>query len=217
VAALLIVLVVLKTGWDLLLDAMRVLLDASLDTDTLLQIRQVIESDPMVTEVNWVIGRNAGRYRFVESGLALRASSRRKVESAVLRIETKVRKVIPHIERVLVEVEPARSSHVRYAVPVTAVDGPISEHLGEAPYFTILTLRRDDQSVVERKVAVNPFRELEKGKGIRVAEWLAAQKVDVVLSRESMQSKGPVYVLRDAGIEMHLTEAREPEAAVGMR
>jgi cation diffusion facilitator family transporter len=217
VAALLIVLVVLKTGWDLLLDAMRVLLDASLDTDTLLQIRQVIESDPMVTEANWVIGRNAGRYRFVESGLALRASSRRKVESAVLRIETKVRKVIPHIERVLVQVEPARSSHVRYAVPVTAVDGPISEHFGEAPYFTILTLRRDDHSVVERKVAVNPFRDLEKGKGIRVAEWLAAQKVDVVLSREVMQSKGPVYVLRDAGIELRLTEAREPEAAVGMR
>jgi len=216
VAAVLIVLVVLKTGWDLLADAMRVLLDASLETDTLLQIRQIIEADPMVTEVNWVTGRNAGRYCFVETGLALRATSRRKVESATQRIEAAVRDVIPHIERVLVQVEQASSPHVRYAVPVAAADGPVSEHFGEAPYFAILTLQRVDRSVVERRVVVNPFRNVERGKGIRVAEWLVAQKVDVVLSREVLQGKGPAYVFRDAGIELRLTEAAEPEAAVSL-
>ena len=217
VVALLIVLVVLKTAWDLLADAMRVLLDASLDAETLQKIRQVIESDPMVIEVNWVTGRNAGRYRFVESGLALRATSRRKVENAVLRIETMVRDMIPHIERVLVQVEPARTPHVRYAIPLAAADGPISEHFGEAPYFAILTLRLSDQSVVERHLAANVFRDIERGKGIRVAEWLAAQKVDVVLSREDLQSKGPAYVLRDAGIELRLTKAHEPESAIRKR
>lgn len=214
--AVLIVLAVLKMGWDLLADAMRVLLDASLDADTLQQIRQVIEADPMVTGVNWVTGRNAGRYRFVETGLALRATSRRKVESAVQRIEAAVRDVIPHLERVLVQVEPAGSPHVRYVVPLAAADGPVSEHFGEAPYFAILTLQRDDHSVVERRVVANSFREVERGKGIRVAEWLVAQKVDVVLSRETLQGKGPAYVFRDAGIELRLTEAHEPEAAVGL-
>jgi predicted Fe-Mo cluster-binding NifX family protein len=209
--------VVLKTGWDLLADAMRVLLDASLETGTLLQIRQVIEADPMVTEVKWVTGRNAGRYRFVETGLALRASSRRKVESAVQRIEAAVRNLVPHIERVLVQVEPASSPHVRYAVPLAAADGPVSEHFGEAPYFVFLSLRRDDHSLVERRLAANPFQNVERGKGIRVAEWLVAQKVDVVLSREALQGKGPAYVLRDAGIELRLTEAVDPEAAVAQR
>ena len=214
VAAVLIVLAVLKTGWDLLADAMRVLLDASLEVGTLLRIRRVIEADPMVTEVHWVTGRNAGRYRFVETGLALRASSRRKVESAVQRIEAAVRELVPHIERVLVQVEPASSPHVRYAVPLTAADGPVSEHFGEAPYFAIVTLRRDDHSLVERRVAANPFHDVERGKGMRVAEWLVAQKVDVVLSRKALQGKGPAYVLRDAGIELHLTEAVDPQAAV---
>lgn len=51
IAAVLIVLAVLKTGWDLLGDAMRVLLDASLEADTLTRIREVIEADPLVTEV----------------------------------------------------------------------------------------------------------------------------------------------------------------------
>ena len=216
IAALLIVLVVLKTAWSLLADAMRVLLDASLDADTLQKIRQTIESDPMVIEVNWVTGRNAGRYRFVECGLVLRANSRRKVENAVQRIETAVRDMTTYIERVLVHVEPSQSPHIRYAIPLATANGPISEHFGEAPYFAIVTLRRDNRSLVERHLVVNTFLGIERGKGIRVAEWLATQKVDVVLSREQLQGKGPSYVLRDAGIELRLTEAHEPEAALGM-
>ena len=216
VAAVLIVLAVLKTGWDLLADAMRVLLDASLDGDTLLQIRTLVEADPVVTKVQWVTGRNAGRYYFVEVGLALRATRLEQVEAAVQRIEAAVRGAIPRIERVLVQVEPASSPHVHYAVPVAAADGPVSEHFGEAPYFAILTVQRDGHSLVERRVVKNPFSAVERGKGIRVAEWLVAQKVDVVLSREALQGKGPAYVLRDAGIELQLTGAQDPEAAVGL-
>ena len=47
-AALVIVVVVVKTGWNLLRDAMRVLLDASLDPETLLRVRSVIVADPAV-------------------------------------------------------------------------------------------------------------------------------------------------------------------------
>ena len=83
---ILIVLVVLKTAWDLLADAMRVLLDASLDPATLTTIRGVIDDDPMVTQLHWLTGRNAGRYRFVETGLSLRASSREQAEHALARL-----------------------------------------------------------------------------------------------------------------------------------
>jgi hypothetical protein len=69
------------------------------------KIRQVIGSDPMVIEVNWV----TGRYRFLESGLALGAISRRKMENAVRRIETTMRDMIPNLERLLVQVESARA------------------------------------------------------------------------------------------------------------
>ena len=215
-AAVLIVLAVLKMGWDLLADAMRVLLDASLAADTLAQIREVIEADPMVTEVNWLTGRNAGRYRFVEAGLSLRATSSREVETAVQRIEANVRERVPRIERVLVQVEPISSPYIRYAVPLTSATGALSEHFGEAPYFAILTLQRDDHTLVERRVAANPFTAVERGKGICVAEWLVAQKVDVVLTREALQGKGPSYVFGDAGIELRQTEARDPETAIGL-
>jgi len=48
----------------------------------------------------------------------------------------------------------------------------------------------------------------EKAKGIRVAEWLVAQKVAVVLSREDVSRKGPAYVLREAGVELRMTDSQ---------
>lgn len=213
-AAGLIVLVVLKTAWDLLADAMRVLLDASIEPATLAAIREVIEGDPMVMQLNWLTGRNAGRYRFVETGLSLRASSRQQVERALQRIERAVREAVPHIERLVVQLEPDTSADIRYALPLATSEGPISEHFGEAPYFVIATLSKDDHSLVERLLLANPYRSLERGKGIRVAEWLVGQKVDVVLSREHLHGRGPAYVFRDAGVELKMTKGQDAEAAI---
>jgi cation diffusion facilitator family transporter len=213
-AALLIVIAVLKTGWELLRDAMRVLLDASLDVSTIDKIRHIISSYPSVTEVKWLTGRNAGRYSFVEAGLTLRPASLEKAEDVVQRIERLVREAIPSIERVLLHVEAARSEQLRYAMPLTAANGMLSEHFGEAPFFVILTLRRDGGEVVERRILPNPFTNLERGKGIQVAEWLIAQKVDVVLTRETLQGKGPAYVFSDAGVEWRLTPEQQPEKAI---
>jgi predicted Fe-Mo cluster-binding NifX family protein len=130
------------------------------------------------------------------------------------RIENAVREAVPRIERLVVQLEPETSADIRYALPITDVDGPISEHFGEAPYFVILTLRRDDHSLVERRVTRNPYCKLERGKGIRVAEWLVGQKVDVVLSREVLHGRGPAYVFRDAGVELKVIETDDIDTAI---
>jgi predicted Fe-Mo cluster-binding NifX family protein len=61
--------------------------------------------------------------------------------------------------------------------------------------------------VEEQQVLANPHQEEEKAKGIRVAEWLVARKVDVVWLKEELRGRGPVYVFGDAGVEMRSTEA----------
>ena len=66
-AALAIVVFIAKTGWELLSGGMRVLLDASLDADTLENVRAIITAEPAVTTVRSLVGRNAGRYRFLEA------------------------------------------------------------------------------------------------------------------------------------------------------
>jgi cation diffusion facilitator family transporter len=207
IAALFIVVAVAKTGWDLLRDAMRVLLDASLDVETLERIRRRVDSDPAVAEVQWVTGRNAGRFRFVEAGVALRVAELGRVEDALRRIESNVRASLPHVERVLVHVESPASPHVRYAIPLADSEGTISPHFGAAPSFAIVRVRHADGGVEERRIVPNPHLAEEKAKGIRVAEWLVAQKVDVVLLREDVRGKGPEYVLRDAGVALRATRA----------
>jgi predicted Fe-Mo cluster-binding NifX family protein len=189
-AALVIVVAVAWMGWGLLRHAMRVLLDASLDAPALIEIRKVIDADPAVAEVKWITGRNAGRFRFVEAGVALRVVELDKAEAAIRRIEAAVRAAVPHA-------------------------GTLSRHFGEAPFFALVTLRRADGSIGEQRVVANPHQALEKAKGIRVAEWLVAQKIDAVVLREDVQGKGPGYVLRDAGVQLRRTGRTALAEALG--
>ncbi len=207
VAALFIVIAIAKTGWDLLSDGMRVLLDASLDAETLLQIREILNADPAVAEVRWVTGRNAGRFRFVEAEIILRLHDLDKAETATQRMEAQVRQAVPYIERVLIHAAPLERTHLRYAAPLVDPSGALSEHFGEAPYFALVTIRLADNEIEAQQVLRNPHQEEEKAKGIRVAEWLVGQKADVVLLRKALSGRGPVYVFGEAGIEMVSTEA----------
>ncbi|MGD2206100.1 MAG: NifB/NifX family molybdenum-iron cluster-binding protein, partial [Anaerolineae bacterium] len=122
----------------------------------------------------------------------------------------------------LLHYEPRVRTHLRYAVPLADVAGTISDHFGEAPFFGLVTVRiADDQNhselgrAVERQeVVANPHASVEKAKGIRVGEWLVGLKADVVLLRESVQGKGPAYVLADAGVETRLTGAQTLTAGI---
>ena len=215
IAALLVVVFVIRTGWELLKDGMRVLLDASLDPETMAQVRKVIESDPATDQINSLTGRNSGRYRFLEAEITLRTKDLKKAHDVSRRIEESIRNEVPYLERVLIHYEPSTPASICYAFPLANPDGHLSEHFGEAPYFALVSVRLSDGEIEKQEVIKNPFRELPKAKGIRVAEWLASKKVDKVYMKEEIQGKGPGYVLTNAGIEMTYTEAKSLSSALG--
>jgi cation diffusion facilitator family transporter len=216
-AALVIVVLIAKTGWELLSDGMRVLLDASLEPETLDQVRTILESEPTVTEVRSLVGRNAGRYRFLEAEVALRVDDLEKAHAVSNRLGKAIRDQVPHVERVRIHYEPQVRTHLRYAVPLADAGGTVSEHFGESPYFGLVTVRvadgqrsEDSSPQVERQeVLMNPHKDVEKAKGIRVGEWLVDLNTDVVLLRqeERVHGRGSAYVLADAGVETRLTQA----------
>ncbi len=206
-AALLIVVLIAKTGWELLVDGMRVLLDASLDTETLNLVRDIIQADPAVTSIRSLAGRNAGRYRFLEADVALRVDDLEKAHAVSHRMEETIRAQVPHVERVRIHYEPQVRTHLRYAVPLDKPEGKVSQHFGEAPYYALVTVRTADSQIERQEVMANPHKDVEKAKGIRTSEWLVDLKVDVVLLREDVHGKGPAYVFADAGVETRLTGA----------
>jgi predicted Fe-Mo cluster-binding NifX family protein len=207
IAAGLVLIFIGYAGWQILSDGMRVLLDASLDPETLEQIRKIIDSQPMVTEIRRLAGRNAGRYRFLETEVVLRTSNLKKAYAISQHIEADIRKQIPLVERVVIHYEPQVREHLRIAVPLADTLGHVSAHFGEAPYFAMLLLRLADGNIEQQEVVTNPHTKVPKAKGIRVAEWLVEHKVDVVVVKEDLHKKGPAYVFADAGIELQVSAA----------
>jgi cation diffusion facilitator family transporter len=207
VAALLIVPFIAKSGWDLLADGMKVLLDASLDAETLGQVRTIIESFPGVKDVKSVVGRNSGRYRFLQADIVVRTGDLEKAHRLSEQLDQAIREGVSNVERVVIHYEPQLKSSLIYAVPLSDPKGTVSEHLGKASYFALVELKVDDGSLVRQEIVVNPYQAEEKQKGLQVARMLVDQGVDVLLVRESLEGKGPSYVLADAGVETRISRA----------
>ena len=203
IGAAVVAIFIARAGWELLADGMRVLLDASLDAETLTRVRGLMEDEPAVAAVKSLTGRNAGRYRFLEAEVTLRTHDLDKAHAISQRLEEDIRRAIAHVDRVLIHYEPTARERLRYAIPLANLNGAISQHFGEAPYFALVTIRLSDGAVERQEIVANPHTKLSKAKGIQVAEWLVGQKVDAVLVKESLHSKGPEYVFANAGVEMH--------------
>jgi predicted Fe-Mo cluster-binding NifX family protein len=154
---------------------------------------------------NLLVTRTLSKAHSLEAGVAQRVAD---AELVMRRIETSVRTAVPHVERVLIHIEAPASPYVRYAVPLADREGKVSRHFGEAPFFAFVAARRSDGAIEEQIIVSNPHCAEQKAKGIRAAEWLVAQKIDVVLSREDVSRKGPAYVLREAGIELRATDSQ---------
>jgi predicted Fe-Mo cluster-binding NifX family protein len=118
------------------------------------------------------------------------------------------------VERVLLHCEPQSRSSLRYAVPLADAGGAVSRHFGEAPYFGLVTVSTRKGMIEHQEVRSNPHMRLNKGKGIRVSEWLVGLKVDVVLLGEESRGKGPAYVFANAGVEVRSTQKETMSEAI---
>jgi cation diffusion facilitator family transporter len=209
--ALLIVPFIAKSGWDLLSDGMKVLLDASLDAETLGEVREILATYPGVAEVKSVVGRNSGRYRFLQADIVVRTSDLQKAHHLSEQLEEAIRDGVDNVERVVIHYEPQLKTSLIYAVPLEDHIGTVSDHLGQASYFALVELAAEDGALLREEIVANPHQALEKQKGLEVARMLVDRGVDVLLVRENLEGKGPSYVLADAGVETRITQASSLE------
>lgn len=207
IGAGLILVFIVRAGWALLSDGMRVLLDASIEPATLNTIRDIIKSEPMVGDVSSLIGRNAGRFRFIQAVITLKTENLEKAHQISQTVESKIREQVSNIERVFIHYEPQKRLFDNIALPLDDRQGAISAHFGEAPYFAIIQVRREDNTVESHKIVENPHRLVETAKGIRAAEWLIQMAVNHVGIKEDVSKKGPGYVLSNGGVTTHLISA----------
>jgi cation diffusion facilitator family transporter len=211
IAALLVVVFVFKAGIRIFTDSLRVLLDASIDFETMDRVKSIILKEPQIKSINALFGRNSGSFKFIEADIIVKVGSFDKAHSVSQRIEKVIREQISHVDHILIHYEPQKKETTTYAVPLNEDKQGLSEHFGEAPYFYLATVQEKSGLLLSEAFHRNPFTQEEKGKGIKVSEWLLEKGVDSVYSPKGFKGKGPGYVFSDAGVDVITAEGKSLE------
>lgn len=210
IAAVIVVLFIIKTGWQIAVDGLRVLLDASIDYETLSKVAKIIVQTPQVIEMKTVTGRNSGQFKFIEANIVLKTHDLDKAHFIAEQIESHIKKEIRHIDQVIIQYEPVKKEELIYAVPLTDDRTLIGDHFGEARYFMLVTFKAEEKKACKIEILDNPYSIKEKSKGILTAEFLIGKMVDAVLVKKAFDNKGPVYVFSNANTEVVVTDALTP-------
>ena len=209
IAAAVVLVLVVKAGYGILKDSMKSLLDASVDGKTVDRMHEVVKGFPHVREPISIQARNSGRFIFVEISVNLALTRLKEAYKIALDLEKAIKDKIPFVERATIHIEPEKKEFLRYSVPLADREGVISGHFAKAPLIALWDERISDGAVVYQEFLKNPFVQLEKGKGIKLAEHLATMKIDVLYTKEIFEGKGPEYVFADAGIEIRKTDIHD--------
>ena len=215
VAAFVVLMLIAKAGYEIARSAVRSLLDASVDRETIDRISAVVKEFPQVREIVSLAARNSGRYIFADIEVRLSLKRLKEAHSTVDRIEQEIARCIPYLEKVTVHYEPEAKVALKYAVTLASRDGVISGHFGAAPFIAVWEKRESDGAILSREIIENPYTAMEKGKGIKLAELLVERQIDILYTMENFTDKGPAYVFSNAEIELrpvkgtHLNELIE--------
>jgi len=206
IAAAIVIAFISKTGFSIIKDSMKSLLDASVDAKTREKIKGILKRFSEVEEVKSLNARNSGSFIFVH--LDIRLSIRKLEEAHHLadRVESAIRKEIPFVERVSIHYEPTKRECTKYAVPLTNREGKLSGHFGSAPFIGIWSKTNNNGDIISQQVLDNPSLQMEKGKGIKLAEVLAEKGVNVLYIRKPFEGKGPEYVFSNSEVEVRITD-----------
>lgn len=104
-AVVIVIYFIFHSGFGILKEAIKVLLDASLDHETIDEIREILEETPKVKKIKTITGRNAGSFQFVQLNLVLDTDSLREAHAIAHKIEDSIKIKMPFVEKVVIHYE----------------------------------------------------------------------------------------------------------------
>ncbi|WP_457606070.1 cation diffusion facilitator family transporter [Nitratifractor sp.] len=102
IAVVVVIYFIFHSGFEILKEAIKVLLDASLDHESLDKIRAILEAEPRIRSINSITGRNAGSFKFVQLDLALNTDSLKEAHAMAHEIEDEIKEQMPFVEKVVI-------------------------------------------------------------------------------------------------------------------
>jgi len=207
-AAALVAIFVFRAGGTLLIEAIRELLDASIDRETEREIIKLVESDPAVIRVKKTMSRTAGGRFIVDMDIVLKTKSSTVADKVADRIENEIITNFPRVVMARVRPHFAESEEFIRITPVTGPEGKIADHFARAPWFLVETLDPDTWKAKGRRLIENPYKDVERKRGFLVGKWLLSLKPDQVLIARTHGGTAEA-LLKEAGVQI-LSAREEP-------
>lgn len=199
---LVISFMIFKLGIGMARDSILTLMDAWLDKDSITRIRQNVGSIQGVKTVDDIRLRKSGLVVFGEIEIEIEGdSSLKRVEMLSEEIEKTVKNEVNNLEHLVINVKPEKVSVMKLAVPVLMQEGlhsKISRHFSKAPHFIFIEF--ENNNLKSWNVRENPAADLEKKKGLKTAEFLKDQGVNVLIVDEI--GEAPFHILRDNFVKL---------------
>jgi len=102
IAVAVVVYFIFHSGWEILVDAIKVLLDASVDQETLDEVKEFLQKEDMIEKINSVRGRNAGSFKFLYLDFVPKTDSLKEAHNYSHELEEKIKKAFPEVEKVII-------------------------------------------------------------------------------------------------------------------
>ncbi len=115
-AAAIVSIFIIKSGFDIFKESIKVLLDFSLDKEDIEKIKNIILKHPAIVDIKVIKGRSAGSYKFLEIELLLHNMSLREAHRIVDEIADEIKSNIDNIDSVVIHYEPARQEGLRIGI-----------------------------------------------------------------------------------------------------
>jgi len=105
IAVAIVVYFIFHSGFEILKEAIKVLLDASIDKDTIDKVKEIVEKEPLVDEIKLITGRNSGSFKFIQLDIDVSTDSLKEAHALSHQIEDKIKEQMPFVEKVIVHFE----------------------------------------------------------------------------------------------------------------
>ncbi|CCH50185.1 cation diffusion facilitator family transporter [Pseudodesulfovibrio piezophilus] len=194
-------LFVLWAGFELLVDAVRDLLDAAMPRELVHDLSSLVEKQPLVSRVLGCVGRQAGGRYIANLDILLRTNDHLVADRVADRLEVLVKKEFPRIVMVHVRTHFGHSESHRRITPVIDHGGAMAEGLASAPWFMVEDLDGQTKAVTECAFVRNPHRDAPKRRGLMVGQMLMELKPDQVI-RPDGHAGTALALLEEAGVDI---------------
>ena len=208
-AVLIIVALIFHAGWEIAVEALKVLLDATVDKETLDEVKNIMESHPLVEKVKYLTGRSSGSYKFLEAEIVLKTTDFNRAHNTVHELEREIKKKVPFIERLVIHFEPPEHREKTFALLLDE-NGEICKTPESCKRVEVYRLKKGRLEKVAN-LEIDKKLTLDRGSCAELFERLADLKVDCFISGKLFFGKGALYVAAYYNIELGLWEGGKDE------